>query len=127
MLLFPFEKEGEDLMLNNLTILEEKERNLANYLETSSTEDILIEVQIHIPSLRTQSHIFYKLNRLKLPNSVKNTLIYYILATNKKTLATQKLLKLASLCKKHNINSAQAAIHFFKKYYVLQSRMVEAF
>ncbi|WP_338472244.1 hypothetical protein R4Z10_05730 [Niallia sp. XMNu-256] len=106
-------------------VLEEKERKLANYLESSTTEEVFIEVQKHIPSLRTQSHAFYKLNQLKLPQSVKNTLIYYVLATSKKRLGTQKLLKLASLCKKHNINSAQAAIKFFKKYYVIRSQMVE--
>lgn len=112
-------------MPNDSIILEEKERKLANYLETSSTEEVLIEVQKHIPSLRTQTHIFSKLNQLKLPHSVKNTLIYYVLATNRKVLATQKLLKLASLCKKHDINSAQAAIHFFKKYYTMRSQMAE--
>ncbi|WP_428911470.1 hypothetical protein [Niallia sp. Krafla_26] len=113
--------------MHNETIIEEKERKLAHYLEASTTEEVLIEVQQHFPSLRTQSHILYKLNQLTLPHSVKNTLIYYVVATNKKALATQKLFKLASLCKKHNINSAKAAIDFFKKYNVLRSQMVEEY
>ena len=103
------------------TVIKEKERKLANYLETSTTEEVLNEVQQHIPSLRSQTHIFYKLNQFTIPHSVKNTLIYYLLATNKKALATQKMLKLAYLCSKHNINSAIAAIQFFKKYNVIRS------
>jgi replication initiation and membrane attachment protein DnaB len=117
--------KGEGILNIEATILEEKERRLANYLETSTTEEVLNEVQKHIPTLCNQSHIFYKLNQFKLPNSVKNTLIYYGLATNKKVLAAQNLFKLANLCTKHNINSAQSAIHFFKKYDVIRSKMVE--
>jgi replication initiation and membrane attachment protein DnaB len=120
-------EKGEFVLNIEVTNLEEKERRLANYLETSTTEEVINEVQTYIPSLCIQSHIFYKLNQLKLHHSVKNTLIYYVLATNKKALATQKLLKLASLCIKHNINSAQSAIHFFKKYYVIRSKMVEEY
>lgn len=108
-------------------IIEEKERKLANYLETSSTEEVLIEVQKHIPSLRTKFDVFYKLNQLKLPHSVINTLIYYVLVTNKKALAGHHLFNLANLCKKNNINSAQAAISFIKKYNVLRSKIVQGY
>jgi replication initiation and membrane attachment protein DnaB len=111
-------KKGEKKMYDMTIILEEKERKLAHYLEASTTEEVLIEVQKHIPAFHSQLNIFKKLKDMKLPHSVINTLIYYVLATKKK-LVPNKLLKLADLCRKYNIKTSQAAITFFKHYHHL--------
>ena len=104
-------------MCNDINFLEEKERKLVRYLESYTTEEVLKEAQEYIPSLRSDSDILRKVNKIKLPQSVINTLIYYILATNNQKTDTCKLLKLAVLCRKFNIKNAQAAITFFKQYY----------
>ncbi|KAA9028425.1 replication initiation and membrane attachment family protein [Niallia endozanthoxylica] len=104
-------------MFDETVIIEEKERKLAEFLETNTTEDVLMEVQEYIPSLHPQSKVIRKLKEMKLPQPVINTLIYFVLATNKQTVAMNKLMTLADLCRKNNINSAQSAITFFKQYY----------
>jgi replication initiation and membrane attachment protein DnaB len=104
-------------MNDDTNILEEKERKLARFFETYTTEEVLKEAQEYIPSLHSHSDILHKLNDMKLPQPVINTLIYYVLATNKHKLVTYKLLVLADLCRKFNIKDAQAAITFFKQYY----------
>lgn len=104
-------------MNDDTNILEEKERKLARYLEAYTTEEVLKEAQKHIPSLHSHSNIIRKLNEMKLPHPVINTLIYYVLATNKQKFVTYKLLALADLCRKFNVKNAQEAITFFKQYY----------
>ncbi|WP_394235122.1 hypothetical protein [Niallia oryzisoli] len=99
------------------SILEEKERMLAEFLESNSTEDVLMEVKEYVPSLNPESKIIRTLNEMKLPQPVVNTLIYFVLATSKQTIATNKLMTLADLCRKNNIKNAQSAITFFKQYY----------
>ncbi|MFC3882450.1 hypothetical protein ACFOU2_02600 [Bacillus songklensis] len=104
-------------MYDDTNLLDEKERKLARYLEEYTTEEVLKEAQEYIPSLRSHSDILRKLSEKKLPQSVINTLIYYVLATNNEQPVTYKLLTLAGLCRKFNIKNAQAAITFFKQYY----------
>lgn len=104
-------------MFDETIIIEEKERKLAEFLEANTTEDVLMEVQEYIPSLHPKSKVISKLKEMKLPQPVINTLIYFVLATNKQTFATTKLMTLADLCRKNNISSAQSAITFFKQYY----------
>jgi len=104
-------------MPNDTTILEEKERTLAQYLESITTDELLKEVQAHTPSIRPHSNIHGKLTEMKLPQPVKNTLIYYVLATTKHKFVTYKLLVLSDLCRKFNIKNSQEAITFFKQYY----------
>jgi replication initiation and membrane attachment protein DnaB len=104
-------------MHDDANILEEKERTLARYLEVYTTEEVLKEAQEYIPSLRSHSDVLRKLNKMKLPQPVINTLIYYVLATNNQKLITDKLLALADLCRKFNIKNAKEAIPFFKQYY----------
>ncbi len=109
-------------MLDEETIiLKEKERKLTRYLETHTTEEVIKEVQECNPSLCIHSDIFRKLNKMRLTQPVLNTLIFYVLATNKQKLVTDKLLLLGDLCKKFNIKNAQAAITFFKQYYSFNS------
>ncbi len=105
-------------MYDMTTILEEKERKLAHYLEASTTEEVLIEVQKHVPAIHSQLNMISNLIDMKLPHSVINTLIYYVLATKKK-LAANILFKLADLCRRYNIKTSQAAITFFKQYHHL--------
>ena len=104
-------------MQNATNILEKKERKLARYLEAYTTEEVLKEAQNYIPSLRSHSDDLHKLNEMKLPPSVVNTLIYYVLATNNHNLMTYKLLELADLCRKFNIKNTMTAITFFKQHY----------
>jgi replication initiation and membrane attachment protein DnaB len=105
------------------SLLEEKERKLADYLESSTTEDVLIEVAHRFPSTCKQWSVFQKLNEIKLPNPVKNTLIFYTLVTSKKSITLKKILDLAGLCKKYNIKTAQSAITFFKQYYSFHTKI----
>jgi replication initiation and membrane attachment protein DnaB len=99
------------------SFLDEKERKLARYLEEHTTEEVLKEAEEYIPSLRSHSDIFRKLSEMNIPQSVINTIIYYVLATNNQQLVTYQLLMLADLCRKCKIKNAQAAIAFFKQYY----------
>jgi replication initiation and membrane attachment protein DnaB len=99
-------------------LLNEKERILTNYLEKYTTDEVLTEVQKYIPFLRSYSHILRNLRKMRIPHSVINTLIYYVLATNNQQ--PSQLLKLAALCRKFNIKNAHAAIAFLKKYYIFQ-------
>ena len=99
------------------TLAEEKESKLAQYLEEYATEEVIREVQESHSSLLSDTDDFYKLKESKLPQSVINTLIFYILATNKQKLETYKLSTLAGLCQKLNIRNAQEAITFLKQYY----------
>jgi replication initiation and membrane attachment protein DnaB len=104
-------------MQDTTIILEEKERKLALYLETHTTEEIMNEVQECNPSLRPHSDLLYHLKKMRLPQSVLNTLIFYVIATNQHKLVTNKLLFLGDLCRKCNIKNAYAAITFVKQYY----------
>jgi replication initiation and membrane attachment protein DnaB len=97
--------------------IEEKERKLARYLETHSTEEVIKEVQECNPTLYVHSDILCKLNKMKLTQPVLNTLIFYVLVTNKQKLVTYKLFALGDLCRKFNIKNAHSAINFFKQYY----------
>ena len=106
-------------------ILEEKERKLVLYLETHTTEEIMKEVQECNPSLRSHSDILYNLKKMKLRQSVLNTLIFYVLATNKQKLVTNKLLLLGDLCRRFNIKNAHAAITFFKQYYSFNNHITQ--
>jgi replication initiation and membrane attachment protein DnaB len=108
-------------MHKDTNILEEQERKLVHYLEAYTTEEVLKEAQNYIPSLRSHSDDLHKLNEMKLPPSVVNTLIYYVLATNNQNLKTYKLLELAELCRKFNIKNTKTAIPFFKQHYQCRS------
>ncbi|WP_071394032.1 replication initiation and membrane attachment family protein [Bacillus tuaregi] len=115
-------------MFDETIILEEKERKLAEFLEANTTEEVLMEVQEYVPSLTPQSKVIQKLKEMKLPQPVINTLIYFVLATNKQSLATAKLMALADLCRKYNISNAQSAITFFKQYYhVFQNQISQQY
>ncbi|MCM3677272.1 MULTISPECIES: hypothetical protein [Peribacillus] len=103
-------------MRDDTKLLEAKEKKLARFLEVYSTEEVLKEAKEYIPSL-PHSDILRKLSEIKLPHPVINTLIYYVLATNKQKFVTYTLLALADLCRKFNLKDAQAAITFFKQYY----------
>lgn len=104
-------------MPNNSISLAEKERKLAQFLESHTIEELMIKVHAYCPSLRSHSDILHRLSKMELSPAVQNTLILYSLATNKQNLLTHKVLVLANLCRKLNIKSAQAAIMFFKQYY----------
>lgn len=108
-------------MCNITILLKEKERKLTQYLETHTTEEVIKEVQDCNPSICFHSDILCKLNKMKLTQPVLNTLIFYVLATDKQKLVADKLLFLGDLCRKFNIKNAQAAITFFKKYYSFNS------
>ncbi|MBA9025571.1 hypothetical protein [Peribacillus huizhouensis] len=112
-------------MLVDSELLEAKERKLARFLEAHSTEEVFNEIQEYMPSIRSRSDILRKLNEMKLPPSVIKTLIYYVLATNKQKFVTYKLLALANLCKKLNIQDAQGAITFFKQYYSYHTQIIQ--
>ena len=105
-------------------ILEEKERKLVLYLETHTTEEIMRSTECN-PSLRSHSDILYNLKKMKLRQSVLNTLIFYVLATNKQKLVTNKLLLLGDLCRRFNIKNAHAAITFFKQYYSFNNHITQ--
>ncbi|MFJ5621538.1 hypothetical protein ACIQD3_02180 [Peribacillus loiseleuriae] len=110
-------------MRNDTKLLEEKERKLARFMEAQSTEEVFKEVQEYVPSLRSRSDILRKLSEMKLPPPVIKTLIYYVLATDKQKFVTDKLLALANLCRKLNIQDAQEAITFFKQYYSFHTQI----
>lgn len=104
-------------MHDDSNIMKEKERRLVRYFEAYTTEEVLKDAQKYLPSLCSHLDIIRKLNEMKISQPVINTLIYYVLATNKQKFVTDKLLNLANLCRKFNIKNAQAAITFFKQYY----------
>lgn len=97
--------------------IKEKERKLTQYLETHTTEEVIKEVQYCNPSLRFHSDILRMLKKMKLTQPVLNTLIFYVLVTNKQKLVIDKLLVLGDLCRKLNIKNAHSAVIFFKQYY----------
>lgn len=105
-------------MYNITSILKEKEKRLVHYLEIYSTKEILKEAQKCIPSYHDNSDILDKLNEMKIPQPVINTLIIYDFTINKEKPLTNKTLVYAELCKKLNINNAQDAISFFKQHYL---------
>ncbi|MBE2977118.1 hypothetical protein [Priestia megaterium] len=98
-------------------IFNDKERKLARYLETYTTEQILTEAGM------SSSTALYELKKIRLPRAVANTIVYYVLATNNQKLVMYKLLMLAGVCKKLGIQDAQAALTFIKKYYVCHQHL----
>ncbi|MGG2089340.1 hypothetical protein ABFY59_20415 [Priestia aryabhattai] len=98
-------------------IFNNKERKLARYLETYTTEQILNEAGM------SSSAALYELKKISLPRAVANTIVYYVLATNNQKLVMYKLLMLAGVCKKLGIQDAHAALTFIKKYYVCHQHL----
>lgn len=98
-------------------ILKEREKQLVQYLEKCTTEEILKEVNKNSPSPHVNSDIHLKLKNMKIPQPVMNALIICELSINKGKTLTHKMLVLAEHCKKYNIKDAQDAITFFKQYY----------
>lgn len=107
-------------MNETCSVLKVKEKQLVQYLEEHTTEEIINEVHKRFPSLHFQPDLLTKLKKLKLPEPVLNTLIFYVLATNNQRIQPYKLLVLGHVCKKINLKSSYEAITFFKQFYTFQ-------